>query len=222
MKNLATLFVLFLPIWSFGASTAEQIEFFESRIRPVLAQECYECHSTAGKQRSGLVLDHREGLLKGGDIGPSVVPGKPDESILIEALLHQNDLTMPKAGVKLEPKIIDDFVRWIEMGAPDPRDHPPTAEELAADTDWPAILERRKAWWSFQPITAPEGSVDDFIRAKLVEAGLDVPSVQSRLILFAACISISSACRQRPTRSLRSKPLRPPIITLRLKAWSMN
>ncbi|MDB4662712.1 hypothetical protein OAE61_03675, partial [Verrucomicrobiales bacterium] len=59
--------------------TPDQIEFFETKIRPVLAQECYECHNSRDKAKSGLALDYREGLLKGGDIGPAIVPGKPDE-----------------------------------------------------------------------------------------------------------------------------------------------
>lgn len=174
--------IFFVPLLFAGrlvaGPTGGEVEFFESRIRPVLAQDCYECHSSTGKQKAGLVLDHREGLLKGGDTGPALVPGKADESLLIEALRHEGDLTMPKAGVKLDAAIIADFVKWIDMGAPDPRDDPPTGAELAHDTDWPAILERRKAWWSFQPITNPEvpdlaeHPVDSFIAAKLAEAGL--------------------------------------------------
>ncbi|MFT5465772.1 MAG: hypothetical protein ACI8UO_000868 [Verrucomicrobiales bacterium] len=179
MKILATSGLLFLPSLLLAAPTAEQIEFFESRIRPVLAQDCYECHSSTGKRKSGLVLDHRDGLLKGGDLGPAVVPGKPEESILMEAIRHENDLTMPKAGVMLDAAIVADFEKWIAMGAPDPRDNPPTETELAVDTAWPAVLERRKAWWSFQPIANPEipgesgHPVDRFIRAKLAAAGLE-------------------------------------------------
>ncbi|MEO0447271.1 MAG: c-type cytochrome domain-containing protein, partial [Verrucomicrobiota bacterium] len=159
--------------------SSSEIEFFESRIRPVLAQECYECHSSTGKQKAGLILDHRQALLDGGDTGPAILPGNAEESLLIEAIKHLNDLTMPKAGVMLEERIIQDFEEWVNMGAPDPRDAPPTAEELAQDTNWPAILERRKAWWSFQPIQArevPDGEgteVDRFIARKLEEKGLE-------------------------------------------------
>ncbi len=154
--------------------TPDQIEFFETKIRPVLAQECYECHNSRDKAKSGLALDYREGLLKGGDIGPAIVPGKPDESILMEALRHEYDLEMPKAGVKLDPPIVANFEKWITMGAPDPRDKPPTDDELAADTNWESILETRKNWWSFQPIVKPESpsDVDAFLRAALEKKGL--------------------------------------------------
>ncbi|MDF1741855.1 MAG: PSD1 and planctomycete cytochrome C domain-containing protein, partial [Verrucomicrobiales bacterium] len=154
--------------------TAEGIEFFETKIRPVLAQECYECHNSRDKAKGGLVLDFRDGLLEGGDLGPTIIPGKPDESILMEALRHEYDLEMPKAGVKLDPPIVANFEQWIAMGAPDPRDNPPSDEELASDTGWDAILETRKNWWSFQPVAPPAGaaSVDSFIDEKLTEAGL--------------------------------------------------
>src|SRR4051812_40747083 len=75
--------------------TPEQIEFFESRIRPILAQDCYECHSTAGKQKAGLVLDSRAGWQKGGDSGEVILPGKPAESLLIRTVRHlEPDLKM--------------------------------------------------------------------------------------------------------------------------------
>lgn len=120
-------------------------EFFEAKIRPVLAQECYECHSTQGKRKGGLVLDHREALRRGGDSGAAILPGNPGGSRLLQAIRHSlPDLEMPKNGAKLEPAVIADFEKWIQMGAPDPRDHPPNAAELAQDKDWPAVRERRK------------------------------------------------------------------------------
>ncbi|MDF1755930.1 MAG: DUF1553 domain-containing protein [Verrucomicrobiales bacterium] len=158
---------------------AEHLEFFENRIRPVLAQECYECHSTRGKKKGGLLLDYRDGLLEGGDSGPAIEPGDASASLLIEALKHEFGLEMPKAGVKLDPPIVADFEKWINLGAPDPRDAPPTAEELETDTNWSAIFKTRQNWWSFQPIQKPEvpgtsgKQIDRFIRAKLEENGLD-------------------------------------------------
>ena len=163
----------------------DQLEFFETKIRPVLAQECYECHNSRDKAKSGLILDHREGLLKGGDMGASIVPGKPEESILIEALKHLDDLTMPKAGVKLDPPIVKNFEKWIAMGAPDPRDRPPTDKELAVDTNWEAILETRKNWWSFQPIRKPKSpsTVDAFLNKKMKEAELEAsPKADPRTV----------------------------------------
>jgi Protein of unknown function (DUF1553)/Protein of unknown function (DUF1549)/Concanavalin A-like lectin/glucanases superfamily/Planctomycete cytochrome C len=172
-----------------------QLEFFESKIRPVLAQECYECHSTQGKQKGGLVLDHREGLHRGGDSGATILPGDPGASLLLKAIRHSvEDLKMPKNGAKLEPAVVADFEKWIQMGAPDPRDHPPNAAELAKNTDWPAVRERRKSWWSFQPIreaqppATPNQSdarpIDRFISAALRERNLTSSAPATRDVLI--------------------------------------
>ncbi len=151
------------------------IEFFESRIRPVLVQDCYDCHSTATKQKGGLNLDHRLGWQAGGDSGPVIVPGHPEESLLIRSIRHEEpDLQMPKSGAKLDDAILEDFAEWVRMGAPDPRDEPPSAEQVAADRDWGAVMERRKKWWSFQPITRPEvpaGEWSDHVVDRFIEAG---------------------------------------------------
>ena len=142
-----------------AANKAEHVEFFEQRIRPVLAQDCYECHSSKGGAEGGLVLDHRQGLLEGGDRGPAIAPGKPDESLLIQVIRHDvEDVEMPSAAPKLDAVIIRDFEQWVRMGAPDPRDEPPTDSELAADTEWSAVMERRKSWWSFQLIGDPHSA----------------------------------------------------------------
>ena len=160
----------------------EQTEFFESRIRPILAQDCYECHSVAGKRKGGLLLDHRAGWQAGGDGGPVIVPGKPEASRLLRAIRHDEEkLAMPKSGAKLEEAVIADFVRWIRMGAPDPRDKPPSPEQVQQDQDWEAVLQRRKSWWSFQPIVdsiPPESEwsshpVDRFLEAQRKAEGLE-------------------------------------------------
>ena len=157
------------------------MEFFESKIRPILAQECYECHSTSGKSKGGLVLDHREALARGGDSGPAIVPGNAAESLLFQAIRHEDeDLAMPRSAPQLEPATIAHFEKWINAGASDPRDAPPSPEELTVDTDWPSVLERRKNWWSFQPIKNPEvpelggveHPIDRFILSRLEENGL--------------------------------------------------
>ena len=159
------------------------VEFFESNIRPVLAQDCYECHRTNGKKKGGLALDSRQALLDGGDSGAAFVPGDPNASLLIKAIRHEDDLEMPKASAKLEATVIADFEKWIRMGAPDPRDAPASDAQIAADTDWDAVMNRRKSWWSFQPIKKSaltnlppsKGSshpVDRFLTAKLSEAQL--------------------------------------------------
>src|SRR5262245_33114194 len=109
MKRLALLWpalVLGLALQPSGALRAQQpraqsaregIEFFESKIRPVLVNKCYECHSTkAAKVKGGLYVDTRAGLLQGGDNGPALVPGDPGKSLLIKALRHlDDDLKMP-------------------------------------------------------------------------------------------------------------------------------
>lgn len=167
-----------------GEMTPQAIEFFESRIRPVLAQDCYECHRTGGKTKGGLALDYRQALLKGGDSGKAVVPGSPGESLLIKAIRHENtDLEMPKSRARLDASVIADFEEWVRMGAPDPRDAPPTEAQVAVDTDWDAVMKRRKSWWSFQPVRKPELAqlptapganhpVDRFLGAKLAAAHL--------------------------------------------------
>ena len=171
----------------------EQVEFFEHKIRPILAQECYDCHNSRGKSKGGLILDHRAAWQAGGDSGSVIVPRNPKESLLLQTIRHElPDLKMPKAGAQLDANVLSDFEQWIAMGAPDPRDAPPTDDELARDTDWEAIRERRKGWWSFQPIekNAPpeipgvERPVDRFVRARLAEENLEpAPPAEPRTLL---------------------------------------
>ncbi len=172
----------FSPIGGGAAPMSDQErEFFESRIRPILAQECYECHSEATKAKGGLLLDSRDGWKKGGESGQVIVEGNPEESLLFRSISHViPDLKMPKAGVALDENILDDFRSWIAAGAPDPRDRAPSTEEIGEDTSWKAISDRRAQWWSFQPLKRPEvpivpetiHPVDCFIRDRLARAGL--------------------------------------------------
>jgi hypothetical protein len=158
------------------------VEFFEKRIRPVVVARCYRCHNSAEKHRGGLAVDHRDAIRKGGDSGPAVVPGDPGASLLLQAVRHETELRMPKDEPKLEPEVVADVRTWIEMGAWDPRDAPPSSKELALTTSWEAIREQRKRWWSFQPIRhsqPPEvdgrrrtNPVDGFIDARLERVGL--------------------------------------------------
>lgn len=160
---------------------ADKVEFFETRIRPLLVKHCYECHSSAASEiKGGLKLDYREGVLKGGDSGAAIVPGKPDDSLLLDALRF-GSLEMPPAG-KLPDGVIADIEQWIRDGAADPRDRPPTAEESAAES-WKLQLAERSHWWSLQPpriVSPPEVTdadwsqepVDRFIRASLDQSGL--------------------------------------------------
>lgn len=159
--------------------TEKQLNFFETRIRPVLVEHCYSCHNSTEQQDSDLALDHRTATMNGGSGGPIIVAGDPAASRLIEILKHEIEgVEMPEDGPKLDAKVISDFETWIRMGAPDPRNTPPTAEQLAATISWEAQRERRKQWWSFQPIATvptPSGNgnpVDLFIRSQLEDANL--------------------------------------------------
>jgi hypothetical protein len=153
-------------------------DFFEKRIRPVFVEHCSKCHSTvAGKQKGGLNLDSRAGVLKGGDSGPALVPGKPDESLLVKAVRYADEgLRMPPKG-KLPDAVVADLEKWVAMGAPDPRGTtPPAAAMKALD-----LAEGRK-FWAFQsprqhPVPAvkdaawPRSDIDRFLLARLEAQG---------------------------------------------------
>ena len=118
---LVSLYVAMGSSYARAADTPEAIEFFEKRIRPILATHCYECHSMQSKKRKGgLWLDTRDSLMKGGESGPALVPGDPDRSLLIRAVRHvDKDLQMPPK-MKLTDGQIADLAAWVKMGAPDP------------------------------------------------------------------------------------------------------
>jgi hypothetical protein len=156
---------------------SEGIEFFEKKIRPLFAANCFKCHSTAEKKRGGLLLDSRAGFLKGGDSGAFVVPGKPEESLLIKAVRQIDpELKMPKDG-KLSGQLIADLESWVKMGAPWPDDKSGSIALKTFD------LKERAKHWSLQPIHAPavpqvkdqawcKSPIDRFLLARLEAAGL--------------------------------------------------
>lgn len=161
--------------------SADELEFFEARIRPVLAEQCYGCHNSIDTAEGGLALDSREAVLNGGENGSVVTPNEPAASRLLATIRHDIEgLEMPDGGAKLDDAVIADFEKWIRIGAPDPRDKPPTEEELSAATSWENVLESRKKWWSFRPIANPsppsgtgvDHPIDRFIAAKRQEMGL--------------------------------------------------
>ncbi len=128
-------------------SPAEQTAFFENRIRPVLVEHCYECHSErSDNPQGGLRLDYRQSVLEGGESGPAVVPGEPEQSLLIEAVRYES-LEMPPKG-KLPEAAIDDLVRWVSMGAPDPREGTAPAAASSSPAEAPDH-------WAFQPLLCP-------------------------------------------------------------------
>ena len=150
------------------AVRAEEHAFFESKVRPVLVEHCYECHSGVNS-KGGLLLDTRRGWEKGGDSGPAIVPGKPEESLLIEAVrYHDEDFAMPpkKKGGKLPDAVIADLVEWVKRGAPDPR----VAEAKIAGMS----ESEARSWWAFQPLPKADAkrSIDDFIDTGLAGAKL--------------------------------------------------
>lgn len=162
-----------------AAVTPEQEQFFETKIRPVLATHCGECHSEkAEKLKGGLRLDTREGLRLGGDSGAVIEPGQPDKSSLLRAIRYRDeDLQMPPKG-KLSDEVITDLESWIKMGAPDPR----TGRAVA--TSRPATdLAKAREFWSFQPPKKsappavkqadwPRDDLDRFLLATLEDKGL--------------------------------------------------
>ncbi|MCA1686275.1 MAG: DUF1549 domain-containing protein, partial [Planctomycetia bacterium] len=128
-----------------GAVEVSGREFFESKIRPVLAGHCFGCHSAgSGKAKGGLRLDTREGLRRGGVSGPAVVPGEPEASPLVLAIERGGDLSPMPPKSALPKVVIADFRRWVAMGAPDPRG----GESAKPATD---PLD----WWSLRPLERP-------------------------------------------------------------------
>jgi hypothetical protein len=133
-----------------AATNAAGLEFFEGKIRPLLVDNCYKCHSQKSeKVRGGFKLDTRDGLRQGGDSGPAIVPGHPEKSLLIKAVSYTDkDLQMPPKDQKLADEQIEYLRAWIKMGAPDPRESDASAP---ASPDWVASREH----WAFQPVTEP-------------------------------------------------------------------
>ena len=166
----------------------QRLEFFETKIRPVLVEHCYECHATDSKKlRGDLLVDSRQGLLDGGESGPAVVPGDPGKSLLISALKH-DDFEMPPKKT-LSSSVITDFEKWIQDGATDPR----RATHRVAKPDAIDIKAGRKHW-AYQPLRAtaipevtdaawPANDIDRFILARLESAGLQPGADATKIIL---------------------------------------
>ncbi|HXG48554.1 MAG TPA: PSD1 and planctomycete cytochrome C domain-containing protein [Methylomirabilota bacterium] len=170
------------------------LDFFERRVRPVLIENCYKCHSHESEKgvKGGLYLDSKDGLLKGGDSGPALVPGDPERSLLIKAVRYVDEnLQMPPKGKKLPAEQIDDLVAWVKMGAPDPR------VATAADSKT-VIAEKSQTHWAFRPVKMPalpavkhknkvRTPVDHFILARLEEKGLSLsPRADRRTLIRRA------------------------------------
>lgn len=132
----------------------DHLEFFEKRVRPALVAHCYSCHSVESKElQGGLRLDIKAGWETGGDSGqPTVIPGKPDDSPLVQSIEHaEGSSAMPPKQARLSAEVIADLRKWIETGAVDPR-----AGEMAQrdkQADWEAIYQQRLHWWSLKPLS---------------------------------------------------------------------
>jgi hypothetical protein len=172
----------------FAADNPAGIEFFEKKIRPVLAERCYACHSAAAKKpMGGLMVDSGAGLARGGSSGQSAVtPNSPEKSLLLAAIKRTGKLKMPPDAA-LAPEVVADFETWIKMGAPDPR-----AEVLPPA---PYNFEEARKFWSFQPVKDPappkvgdpawsKTEIDRFIKSKLDQKKLAPVGLASRRALL--------------------------------------
>jgi hypothetical protein len=180
MRYFLPALVAFAMVVPLSAQPPERkgVEFFESKIRPVLVEHCYKCHSEEARKnkklKGNLLLDTKAGMLK----GQTHVPGKPGDSLLMKVLRHEGEITMPP-GAKLPPNVVSDFETWIKIGAPDPRDGKQTPTAAPAEIDW----NKARQFWAFQaPVkhplpkikdTAwPKRDIDHFILAELEKRNL--------------------------------------------------
>ena len=187
-----------IPFLCMAATVAEEgpspegIAFFETHIRPVLIEKCYQCHSAkaqnAGRLQGQLLLDSRDAIRSGGDSGPAIVPGDPNSSLLISAIQHES-LEMPPKS-RLPQDVIDHFIRWVTMGAPDPRDG---AGPLQTKPD--IDIAAGRTFWSFRPLQKPSppdvaqapwprNDIDRFILAKLEAANIAPNQTADRVTLI--------------------------------------
>ncbi|MFO1497173.1 MAG: PSD1 and planctomycete cytochrome C domain-containing protein [Verrucomicrobiota bacterium] len=184
--------LLHAALWSYPTNAAtdpNERDFFENKIRPILAGHCYECHSPArGKIKGGLELDWKGGWTKGGSSGPAVVPGDPEQSLLIKAVRYADpDLQMPPKGKQLSPGQVADLVAWVKMGAPDPRETRPGGVVLGRTSG--------SEHWAFKPVLAPvpppvrpqdqvKNDIDRFVLARLETDGLEPAAAADKRTLL--------------------------------------
>src|ERR1700722_16074929 len=197
-RKTVTRFIAIILLLAFAAR-GEDFEFFEKNIRPVLVDNCYKCHSaTSEKVKGGLLLDSKEGSLKGGDTGPAIVPGDLEKSLLIKAVRYTDkDLQMPPKYKKLPDAQIADLVAWVKMGAPDPRTNKAAAPKPPYD-----FAAARKQW-AFHPPQDPsiptvknkkwvKSPIDNFIEAKLEEKDLSpAPPADKRTLIRRATFDLT-------------------------------
>ena len=186
------------PVASHVNQSPDDIEFFESKVRPLLVEHCYECHGQK-KQKGGLRLDSMPGWRTGGDSGTVIVPGKPETSLLIDAIGYKNeDLQMPPKE-PLNAEFVAVLTEWVRRGAPDPRTSTPvsTGTKIIAMT-----LAEARSHWAYQPITSPPmpalanaavelNAIDHFVRARLLEESLTPnPVADPRVLVRRAYLTL--------------------------------
>lgn len=170
--------------------SAEQIQFFESKVRPIFVDHCYECHSaTADEVEAELLLDSKWGWMTGGESGPAIIPGNLDDSLVIDAVRYEeNKVTAMPPRSKLSDQEIEILEKWVQMGAPDPRTSKQPAKTAAKGFD---LQKRYNEHWSWRPIVKPElpwvddrewprSDLDRFILHKIEAAGLKPASETDR------------------------------------------
>ena len=178
-------------------------EFFETKIRPVLVQRCYSCHnSKMAAPKGDLILDTKEGLLKGGASGPVLAPGNPAESRLLKVMSYTDPLVqMPPSG-KLADAVLEDFAQWVARGATDPRATAPALASASPQYKGMSLEDGRK-WWAFQPVAAhaapkllpaqgrPANKIDNFVLARLAEKNLLLsPQADKRTLVTRAYVGL--------------------------------
>jgi mono/diheme cytochrome c family protein len=175
-------------------ASAASPEFFEARIRPILAANCYDCHTD--DEKGDLRLDSRDALLKGGSSGPAIVAGKPNESLLVKAIRQEAGAPkMPKGRSKLKPDDVDALVAWIQAGAPWPEGGASGAPMPPVPAHEMTITAEQRAFWSFQPLHAPaippvrdtkwaRTDIDRFILARLEREHIQPVGSASKLSLL--------------------------------------
>ncbi len=185
------------------ALSKEGVDFFEQKIRPVLVNQCYQCHSAQAKTLAGgLRLDTRAGMLKGGASGEAaIVPGAPEKSLLITAIRYTDPKLQMPMGAPLPGAVIKDFETWIKMGAPDPRDD--ESKTVAAINAEPYDYNAARKFWAFQPLKSVaipsvknhawvKSPIDNFILAKLEEKKLSpVADADKRTLLRRATFDLT-------------------------------
>jgi hypothetical protein len=176
-----------------GVEAPVDSQFFEVKIRPVLAQSCYKCHSAQAERiKGGLLLDSREGLLKGGDSGPAIVPGEPEKSRLIVAIRYKDEQLQMPPKEQLPTEVVADFEKWVKAGAPDPRTAKIAKASASTTNHWafqpvkirpvPKVKNRN---WVHEPI-------DAFVLADLEERRLDpAPPAEKRALLRRATFDLT-------------------------------